>query len=209
MISRFISLVPESSLNSSLMNSTSFLVISNWLERLTRISNVWYPSPVIYHQTASSQTLMAIYLSGCCSSKSCPHFWLLFLLYPVFNLSAILLTAFKHAENLRSCHFYAVITPTWRYFLASLPASFFQIVLSIAAEGILLKTCPPRIKILIWTKCGRPDWELQGPVLSAPSSRTSRSHLLLLFPFLTQLQARQLRLRTLILTIDSPLSASP
>ena len=168
MISRFISLVPESSLKCSLINSTSFLVISNWLECLIQISNVWYPSPVIYHQTASSQRWIAIYLSGCSSSKSCPHFWLFFLSYPVFNLSAILLTAFKYAENLRTCHFYAVITVTWRCFLASLPASFFQIVLSIAVEGILLKTCPPRIKIVIWSKCGRPDWELQGPVLSAP-----------------------------------------
>ena len=176
MISRFISLVPESSLNSSLINSTSFLVISNWLECLIRISNVWYPSPVIYHQTASSQRWMAVYLSGCSSSKSCPHFWLLFLSYPVFNPSAILLTAFKHAENLRTGRIYAVITLTC--FLASLPASFFQIVLSIAVEEILLKTCPPRIKIVIWSKCGRPDWELQGPVLSAPSSSTSRSHLL-------------------------------
>ena len=74
-------------------------------------------------------------------------------------------SAFKYVENLTTFHFYTVIALIWRYVLTSLPTSFFQIVLSIAAEGILLKTCPSRIKILLWSKCRRPDWTTRSYII--------------------------------------------
>jgi len=133
----------------------------------------------------------------------------LFVLHPVQSICNPDDFAFKHVENLTTYHFYTVITLIWRYVLTSLPASFSQIVLSIVAEGILLKTCPSRIKILIWSKCRRPDCELQSPVLSAPSNSVSRSHLLSLFPFPLNFRHISSHLRTFILAIDSPLSAFP
>lgn len=192
------------SLDSSPIFPTSYLTISSWFERLIRISIIQYPSlsswylpPNLFFPNINGNLPFS-------SFKPCCHSCLLSFPYtPIFNPSANPVgSTFKYIENLTTCHSSTVITLVqsttscrlnyWKHLLTSLPASSLQIVLSVVAKAILLKHILLRSKphFPIWNKHQRPDYELQGPVWSAPSTITSRSHLLL-FPSLPQLQPHQ------------------
>lgn len=93
----------------------------------------------------------------------------------------------------------------------NLPASSLQIVLSIAAKGILLKQVPLGLKphFLNWSKCRRPDWTPRSYII-CPLYHDSQISSPAVLPFSASASPTSTSdLRVFLLAVHSPLNAFP